>query len=131
MVGSARRGAVQATEDWIHEQDVRRGGAAAPRQPIDDSLAPRLWSAAKRFAANTLSIPAEAVIELTDGTRQHRLRSRRWAPLALPTAAETDVVIFGPAAEILLYAVGRDGAGVTVTGDPGACALLERDGRSV
>jgi uncharacterized protein (TIGR03085 family) len=121
----------QVTEDWIHEQDIRRGGAQLPDREVDARLAEVLWSAATRFAARTLALPTDAVIELTDGSRRHRLRVRRRWPLALPTDDAPDATVTGAPAELLLYATGRDGARVTFEGDPGTVRLLESGARSL
>ncbi|HSJ45613.1 MAG TPA: maleylpyruvate isomerase family mycothiol-dependent enzyme [Euzebyales bacterium] len=121
----------QVVEDWIHEQDVRRGGAGLSTPPPRPGLERLLWGAARRFALRTLSVDANVVIELTDGRRRRRLQSRRRLPFATSTDAAADVTITGRVAELLLYAVGRDGAEVEVTGDAAAGSLLAASPRSV
>jgi uncharacterized protein (TIGR03085 family) len=121
----------QIVEDWIHEQDVRRGGAGLSTPPPGPGLERLLWGGARRFAARTLAVDGDVVIELTDGRRRHRLRSRRTLPLATSTGAAPDVTITGRVAELLLYTVGRDGADVVVTGDAAAESLLAASTRSV
>lgn len=121
----------QVTEDWIHEQDVRRGGAALPDSSVDDELSGILWSAATRFAARTLALPTDAVIELTDGSRRHGVRSRRGWPLALPTGDAPDATVTGPAGEVLLFVTGRSDARVTVDGEPGVVELLRSGARGI
>lgn len=121
----------QIVEDWIHEQDVRRGGAGLSTPPPGPALERLLWAAARRYAARTLAVGGDVVIELTDGRRRHRLRSRRMLPLATSTDATPDVTITGRVAELLLYAVGRDGAEVVMTGDNAAEALLAGSARAV
>lgn len=121
----------QVVEDWIHEQDVRRGGAGLTTPEPDRRLDAALWHAALRFGARTLSLDGDTVIELTDGRRSHRMRTRRRVPIAVPTGAAPDVTVTGPASELLLYAVGRDGAKVEVSGDDDAVGLLEASSRSV
>jgi uncharacterized protein (TIGR03085 family) len=101
-------GDYQAVEDWIHEQDIRRGGAALDRLQ-----------------------PEPQLIELTDGARFQRLQARRRAPLALPTSARPDVRIAGPVGELLLYVTGRAGADVTISGDDRVRALLMSRNRSI
>ena len=123
--------ASQIVEDWIHEQDVRRGGAATAAGAPDDRLGPLLWTSAKRFARRTLALGADLVVELTDGTRRHRLRSRHMAPLATATCDEPDVTVAGAAGELLLYVAGRDRADVTVTGEDRARAVLAASPRSL
>jgi uncharacterized protein (TIGR03085 family) len=124
-------GDTQVVEDWIHEQDVRRGGADVPGPDPDARLAPLLWVAANRFATRTLALAADLVIELTDGTRSRRLRSRRALPLATSTDAPPDVVVTGTAGELLLYAAGRDRADVTISGDAAARTALTASARSL
>jgi len=124
-------GATQVVEDWIHEQDVRRGGAGLSTPPPGPQLERMLWGATRRFAARTLAVDGDVVIELTDGRRRHRLRSRRRLPVATSTDAAPDVTVTGRVAELLLYAVGRDGAEVEVTGDTAAESLLAASARSV
>lgn len=112
-------GTGQVVEDWIHEQDVRRGGAQVGPGEGDPHLGPLLWVAAKRFASRTVAVD-NLVVELTDGQRRHRLTSQRWLPFGRATDAPADVTVTGPAAELLLFAAGRRAAGVTITGDSGA-----------
>lgn len=113
----------QAVEDWIHEQDVRRGGAKLPTIDPDPELSRALWTALKRFAARALVIKTQAVIELTDGTRSHRLQTSARGPLARTTTAEPDVTISGRVGELLLYVTGRPGE-VASTGNEHTRELL-------
>lgn len=122
---------VQVCEDWIHEQDVRRGGADLPTSAPVDEVAQLLWTAAKRFATRTLAIDTDIVIELTDGTRRHRVRARPRMPLALSTTARADVVITGPVGELLLFVAGRDAVTVIIDGVPRAQELLRASRRSL
>lgn len=124
-------GDYQAVEDWIHEQDIRRGGAGLDRLRPEPQLAEALWRAVRRLGSRTLALGADVVLELTDGVRFHRLQVRRRAPLALPTRAHPDVTIAGPVSELLLYATGRAGADVTITGDERMQALLISRNRSI
>lgn len=121
----------QIVEDWIHEQDVRRGGAGLTTPEPDLDLSGFLWRAAGRYAARTLAVDGDIVIELTDGDRSVRLRTRARLPLALSTSGQPDVTIAGPSGELLLYAVGRAGAQVTITGDEQARALIAGSARTV
>lgn len=121
----------QASEDWIHEQDIRRGGAQLPRPDPDPQLAEALWVAVRRSAARTLAIGADVVIELTDGIHRHRVQARPRAWLARPTTAAPDLRITGSVAELLLYVAGRTGADVVVTGDVAARSALELHKRSL
>lgn len=114
----------QAVEDWIHEQDIRRGGAGLATAEPDPQLAEALWRGTRRYASRTLALHADAVIELTDGNHRHRLRTRRRRPLALSTTAAPDVTITGPVGELLLYTAGRTGAAVALRGDTGIQSLL-------
>lgn len=121
----------QIVEEWIHEQDVRRGGAGLTTPPPGPQLERLLWGAARRFAARTLAVDGAVVVELTDGRRRHRLTARRGLPIATSTDAAPDVTITGRVAELLLYAVGRAGAEVVVTGDTAAASLLDASARTV
>lgn len=124
-------GDAQAVEDWIHEQDVRRGGAGLTTPEPDGQLAEALWVAAKRIAARTLAIGTDAVIELTDGIHRHRLQARQRASPARPTPAAPDITITGSVAELLLYVAGRTGADAIVTGDDATRSILESHKRSL
>lgn len=121
----------QAAEDWIHEQDVRRGGAQLPTPAPDPQLGEALWTALKRFAARTLAVGTGAVIELTDGTHRHRLHTRARAPLATPTTGTPAVMITGAVGELLLYATGRTVADVAITGDARTLEALQERSRRV
>ncbi|HEX6254693.1 MAG TPA: maleylpyruvate isomerase family mycothiol-dependent enzyme [Euzebyales bacterium] len=121
----------QVIEDWIHEQDVRRGGAGLATPTPDVQLQKMLWKAATRYAARTLSLDGNVVVELTDGTRGHRLQSRRFVPFATPTDAQPDVTVAGRPSELLLYAAGREGADVAITGEDDAVGLLAATARTV
>jgi uncharacterized protein (TIGR03085 family) len=124
-------GDTQVVEDWIHEQDVRRGGAGLSTQPPDATLGRLLWGATRRYAARTLAVGGDVVIELTDGQRRRRLLARRSWPVATTTDADADVTVTGPVSELLLFAVGRDAAEVAVTGDAEARALLVGSARAI
>jgi len=124
-------GDMQAVEDWIHEQDIRRGGAGLTTPDPDPQLGEALWVAVKRTAARTLAIGTEAVIELSDGIHRHRVQARPGARLARPTTAAADVRITGSIAELLLYVAGRAGADATVTGDDAARSALAAHTRSL
>lgn len=124
-------GATQIVEDWIHEQDVRRGGANLATPPPAGTLARLLWTAMKRFATRTLAVDGDLAIELTDGTRRHRVRARPRRPFAASTDAPPDVVVHGPVGELLLYVAGRAVADVAIDGTPDARAALGSSSRSL
>lgn len=121
----------QIVEDWIHEQDVRRGGAGLTTPVPDAAIAPLLWTAAKRFATRTLALDGNVVVALTDGTRHHRFRARRVLPLAGSTTAPADLIVTGSVGELLLYVAGRDAADVAIDGDDDAQSLLASSTRSL
>lgn len=123
-------GDYQTVEDWIHEQDIRRGGARlAPVQP-DPQLAEALWRGVRRIGVRTLAV-GTAVVELTDGVRHVRLQGRRRVRLAVPTSAPVDVTIAGPVGELLLFTAGRAGTNVTVVGDREAQSRVLNHNRAI
>lgn len=130
----------QVSEDYIHAEDVRRGGATAFEGPVDltpddgtgdpvtDDL---LWEAVGRFAVMTFGgVRASGVLAMTDGgrTRAHKLGGRmaRSAP-----GGAADVTVSGPAGELLLYTTGRRAARVDVAGEGPLMDALQASGRSV
>ncbi len=121
----------QIVEDWIHEQDVRRGGAGLATPTPEPALAPLLWTAAKRFATRSLALNGDVVVELTDGTRRHRVRASTLSPLARSTSAPADVTVTAPVGELLLYVTGRDAADVEIEGDARARSLLTASSRTL
>ena len=121
----------QVAEDWIHEQDVRRGGAGLGTPPPDPELSEALWVAVKRFAVRTLAFGADAVIEVGDGIHHRRWQVRPRAPLARRTTAAPNVVVTGNVGELLLFVAGRRGAQVALTGDGPVREALAAHRRSV
>jgi uncharacterized protein (TIGR03085 family) len=124
-------GDAQAVEDWIHEQDIRRGGAGLAAPEPDPQLAEALWAAARRISARTLAIGTDAVIELNDGIHRHRVQARGRSRRARPTTLAPNVTITGSVAELLLYVAGRSGADIIVTGDDAVRSALESHNRSL
>lgn len=132
-------GRVQVGEDYIHAEDVRRGGAAAlpgaDLQPDDGTADPEiddlLWQAVGRFAPLTLGgVGVHGVVSMTDGgrTRAYRVGGR----LARPADdGKADATLTGPAGELLLYVTGRSAHRVVVHGDRTLLDALDRAGRRV
>ena len=121
----------QAVEDWIHHQDIRRGGAGLPRLDPTPALQEQMWEALPRFAKGSVGrIDTDGVIAFTDGDRRVAVRVSRGRRLGSATDAQADATVRGPISELLLYAVGRSVADVSVTGKPDLVAALEESPRS-
>lgn len=126
-----RRGPVaetQLAEDWIHHQDVRRGGAALPLLTPPDALRPFLWRVLPRFAAVTLGrLGVAGRVGLSDGSRRIVLAVRPPLPLATVVRGEAAVLVEGDVGELLLVASGRmRAADVQVSGDARLREALSR-----
>lgn len=123
---------IQVGEDWIHTQDVRRGGAdLGPAPAPTGALAGALWKALSRFAPlNLRSVGVEGVVELTDGER-HRAYELGRASLPRRADGAADARITGDIGELVLWATGRRGADVELSGDERLVAALERTRRRV
>jgi uncharacterized protein (TIGR03085 family) len=124
-------GDYQAVEDWIHEQDIRRGDARLATTHPDPQLAEALWRGVRRIGVRTLALGTTAVTELTDGMRHVRLQARPRVGLAVPTSAPPDITIAGPVGELLLFTAGRAGANVTVFGDREVQSLVLNRRRAI
>lgn len=131
-------GDVQVGEDWIHLQDIARGGAASAEGPApasDDGggnpeVAKRLWQAVGRFAPMTLrGIDSGGVVALTDGrtTKAYAVGGK----VARPTNDPANLTITGPVGELLLFATGRTACEVTFDGDPALRTAIEGSRRAV
>ena len=117
-VSAGRLDVSQAVEDWIHHEDVRRGGAGLEPRPTSSRMRGPLWAAAGRFARVNLGrCPAPGVVALVDGERSLRLLVGTGSRFARPTDAAPEVTVSGSAGELALWASGRRGASVDVTGD--------------
>lgn len=140
-------GRVQVGEDYIHTEDVRRGGAArVPEadQNVDADLTPDdgtgdervadiLWEAVARFSLQTFGgVKADGVVALTDGTktRAYRVGGKIARPARNASPAET-LSVTAPVGELLLFTTGRSGAKVSVDGPPGLTEALANSGRQV
>lgn len=122
---------VQAVEDWIHHEDVRRGGAGLPGRPTTADMAEPLWVAALRFARVTLArTRAPGVVRLTDGQRSESLRIGSTRSASRPDDAP-DVTVTGSAGELALFATGRTAADVVIDGEAEIVAALSQNRRSV
>ncbi len=136
-------GRVQVGEDYIHAEDIRRGGAAssngsaADLTPDDGTSDPRiakiLWESVGRFALQTLGgVTADGAIALTDGdrTRTYTLGGRLARKASDPDPART-VTVTGPVGELLLFTTGRSAARVTVDGPDDLVAAVTDSRRGV
>lgn len=111
---------VQLGEDWIHTEDVRRGGAGLDGDDgtADAGIAKALWQAVSRYAPLTLRrIDRDGVVSFTDGTtsRIYHVGGRVARPE--PDAAHVDVTVTGPVGELVLFVTGRRAARVDIDGD--------------
>ncbi len=122
---------VQAVEDWIHHEDVRRGRARLEPHLAGADLQPALWQAIERYAALIFGrLPLDARLQFTDGEHSPTLAVRRSLPVAWKTKAAPHAVIEGPVGELVLYVTGRP-ADVTVTGEERVHRALASGARNV
>ncbi|MEE8602036.1 maleylpyruvate isomerase family mycothiol-dependent enzyme [Euzebya tangerina] len=136
-------GRIQVGEDYIHTEDIRRGGAAtvsgegaASLEPDDGTgdseTAGLLWEALKRFATMTLGgLKAEGVISLTDGSKTRNVAvGGRLATSTreMPPGAEVYTVT-GPVGDLLLWVTGRSAANVETGGSLSLESALGRSRR--
>ncbi|MGI9017100.1 MAG: maleylpyruvate isomerase family mycothiol-dependent enzyme [Euzebya sp.] len=137
-------GDVQVGEDYIHAEDVRRGGArdhmegsGADLTPDDgtgdDQILRSLWKAVARFSLQTFGgIKANGVIALSDGVKSkaYRVGGRLPRPAGHAAPAET-VTVTGPVGELLLFVTGRRVTDVHLEGNDRLAAAIEASGRRV
>ena len=128
---------VQAVEDWIHHEDVRRGSAGVPGRTTSPEMAEPLWAAAKRFARVTLTHTRveggsqRATVALTDGDRRATFEIAPGSRAARPSEAEPDATVTGSPGELVLFATGRSQAAVQITGDEALSRALSSGKRRV
>lgn len=140
-------GRVQVGEDYIHTEDVRRGGAtdapAGDGQPAvdltpddgtgDDRVANILWEAVSRFSLQTFGgVKADGVVALTDGTKTkaYRVGGKIARPARNASPAET-VSISAPVGDLLLFTTGRRGAHVSIDGPEDLSRAVSHSRRQV
>ncbi len=138
-------GRVQVGEDYIHTEDIRRGGAvnasaeggSADLTPDDGAsdvdIRSILWQAVSRFVIQTFGgVHTEGSIVMTDGqtTRGWTLGSRLVRRAEDP-AADTTVTVTAPVGELLLFTTGRSEARVVVEGPEPMVQALQASGRRV
>lgn len=130
---------IQVTEDWIHGQDVARGGAAeveGTRLSPDDGtadpdVAARLWKGISRYAPLTLrGVDVGGVVDLTDGQTHRTFKVGGQVARPAP-GSPADATVSGPVGELILYAVGRDAAEVAFDGREDLVAALQGADRGV
>lgn len=137
-------GRIQVGEDYIHTEDIRRGGAAdvpgrsrADLKPDDgtgDAATDEiLWEAVGRFSLQTLGgIEADGTIALTDGQRSRAYAlGGRLARRAHEADPDRTVTVAGPMGELLLFTTGRHGARVEITGPDDLIEALRTSRQSV
>ncbi len=104
-----------ATEFFVHLEDVRRARPGWQPRPADGHLEASMWRILRTrglafFRRSTVGV----VLERPDGSRH------------VAKEGEPSVTLVGPATELTLYAYGRTGhALVEVRGEPGAVADFE------
>ncbi|MDN5726067.1 MAG: TIGR03085 family metal-binding protein [Propionibacteriales bacterium] len=121
-----------ATEYFVHHEDVRRAGSAPqPPRPLDTEVEDWMWRRMKLlgrafFRSSPVGVVlerAEAAVESAPGVETGE--SARVAP-----GSET-VTLIGRPSELLLYAFGRrEQADVRSVGEPDAVSALAGRGRS-
>ena len=120
-------GRMQICEDWVHGEDVRRGGAHAGPGPADPaSVLEALWWGAGVYARQALSgLRRPGVVALEDGMGRRRTY-RVGGRLVLGTDAAAGARVIGRPGELVLWATGRgSAAGVEIDGpDGGLVAAL-------
>lgn len=133
-------GRVQVGEDYIHTEDVRRGGAAALEGTADltpddgtgdAAIDELLWQAVGRFALQAFGgVDVAGVLGMTDGvrTRAYQLGGRFPRPAA---DGQADATVSGTAGELLLWTTARASADVALNGDPDLVGALGGKGRRV
>jgi uncharacterized protein (TIGR03085 family) len=108
------RTSLNLNEWFVHHEDVRRANGQGPRE-ISEALDAALWAqlgrAARFLIRGAKGVGIQAV---TPDGREHRLKK-----------GASEVVLRGPAQELVLYVNGRrDHAEVTVEGNEAARAAL-------
>jgi uncharacterized protein (TIGR03085 family) len=99
--------ALNMTEMFVHHEDVRRGSPGWEPRTLDSADEAKLWSGLRRMARMAYrKAPVTVVLATPSGERA-----------VVHKAGEREVVLTGPASELLLHAFGRDAARVDVTGD--------------
>lgn len=121
----------QAVEDWIHHEDVRRGGAGLPGRSATEQMRGPLWQAVGSFARLTLGGSRVAgVVALTDGTTTQQWAVSPSSRIAKRSDDPPDVTVTGAVGELILFVTGRP-ADVTIAGDEALGAELQRIRRGV
>lgn len=109
-------GRMEVVEEWIHTQDVRRGGAGLGPDEVPPEIAERLWPGVSVFGRVALAkAGVSGVVELTDGTRTRRFRVD--GRTVTRADDEAELVVRGEVGELLLFVAGREKADVVIHGD--------------
>lgn len=111
-------GRMQVCEDWVHGEDVRRGGAQARPGPADPaSVRDALWWGTAVYARQTLSGLRMAGVAALEDDAGRRRAYKVGGRVALGTTAPAGATARGAPGELALWAAGR-----------GAAARVEIDG---
>ena len=109
------------SENFIHHEDLRRGGGDYTPRDLPQSVQDDLWNALSKMAKFFLrSSTIHVVLERTDAPAPSVIRAGADSP--------DEVRVAGSAGELLLWLYGRDGAvNVTLTpGDEATSARIKR-----
>lgn len=111
-------GRAQIGEDWIHTEDIRRGGAQAGSGPADPaSVRDALWASSGLFTRQALSVlRVPGVVAVQDDAGRRRA-FKVGGRLALGTTGPAGSTVGGSPGELALWAAGRGAvAEVTIDG---------------
>ncbi len=110
---------VNMTEMFVHHEDIRRGTAGWEPRTLDPADEAKLWSALKRMAR--MSYRSAKVGVILANPQGERITAKK--------TGNREVVLTGPASELLLHAFGRDQVRLDATGasdDVAAVLALDR-----
>ena len=107
-------GAINATEMFIHHEDVRRGSAGWSPREIGMADERELWTALRRMAKLSYRrSPVTVVLETPDGDH-----------VEVKRPGDRSVVLLGRPSELLLHASGRNAVRLETNGAPGDVAVV-------
>ena len=113
---------VNASEMFVHHEDVRRAVPDWEPRILDPADEKQLWNVLRRMAKMSYrAAPVGVVLETLTGERV----------VAKKPAGKPQVVLKGAASELLLHAFGRDQARIEYIGDQADVAAVKNLDRSV